>query len=33
MVGGSLDDFSGNSNSTLIRRIIQVLNMFEQWKI
>ncbi|MBA0867322.1 hypothetical protein Goshw_029264, partial [Gossypium schwendimanii] len=27
------DVSSGNSNSTLIRRILQVLNMFKQWKI
>ncbi|MBA0562305.1 hypothetical protein Golob_007360, partial [Gossypium lobatum] len=26
-------EFSENSNSTLIRRIFQVLNMFKQWKI
>ncbi|MBA0882008.1 hypothetical protein Goshw_006329, partial [Gossypium schwendimanii] len=27
------DGSSGNSNSTLIKRILQVLNMFKQWKI
>ncbi|MBA0812303.1 hypothetical protein Gohar_026281, partial [Gossypium harknessii] len=27
------DGSSRNSNSTLIRRILQVLNMFKQWKI
>ncbi|MBA0808850.1 hypothetical protein Gohar_024557, partial [Gossypium harknessii] len=27
------DVSSRNSNSTLIRRILQVLNMFKQWKI
>ncbi|MBA0874241.1 hypothetical protein Goshw_013897, partial [Gossypium schwendimanii] len=27
------DGSSRNSNSTLIRRIFQVLNMFKQWKI
>ncbi|MBA0668706.1 hypothetical protein Goklo_001593 [Gossypium klotzschianum] len=33
MVGGSLDGSSRNSNSTLIKRILQVLNMSKQWKI